>query len=221
MKTSLLLPVTLVFGMLLIVSVAWLGYRHATVDTRSESVDATSARAKDAAPSPDLARTQLDEPRSFMGLRFGEDIRQQVPECPRSWWEVKVPCRKDIVDSLHEIHNLYVGDRSLGEVLASQVSDKLEKVSITFSSDRYPEMLAMFSERYGKPKSTAVEQWRSKAGATFTNNTASWKWRSLEISIDERGLKVDEGMAIYTTAAWRAAQNAERERNVKAAAKTL
>jgi hypothetical protein len=213
--------VTVIFGLLSFVAIAYYGYQAGQKESTSTTFQDGSPSAQ-AKGSENSTTPQSDgEPDSFMGLRFGQDIRSQILECPPDWYNTSTLCRREIAAGLHEVLNVRVGDRIFGSVMANQISGQMENVMISFSSDRFNEIMEMLTARYGKPTEKSVQPWRSKAGATFNNNTASWRWRNLHISVDERGNKVDEGFLFYSTAAWRASKESERNKTIKDAAKNL
>jgi hypothetical protein len=192
----------------------------AFLSLRTESNPRSVAALAPAESTSNATRT-VSEPDSFMGWKFGEDIRQRLPKCPTAWWDHKGPCYSLQYDGeSFEIRNAHINDR-IGNVFVEQLSGKMESVRASFASGYYSNVLAMFTERYGKPTISSTKVWRSKIGATFDNHTASWKWRNLHIYLAERHENVDGGIVFYSTARWRQAKDTDKRNAIKEGEKGL
>ncbi|MBI2360931.1 MAG: hypothetical protein HYV04_18835 [Deltaproteobacteria bacterium] len=169
-------------------------------------------------PQPPKNQPSWREPDGFMDIKFGHNLTEQIPKCAEEWYRDQKLCWTgfDIMHDYYEIQNT-----RLGNTVAIQLENKLEHISISFSSDRFPEILATFIERYGKPTNTATKPWRSKGGAEFTNATAAWLGERVSIFMEERDAKVDQGSVSYSTAVWLAHSEKERKERIKEQAARL
>ncbi|MPZ78604.1 MAG: hypothetical protein GEU77_19040 [Deltaproteobacteria bacterium] len=205
---------TFLLGVALFAGIAWLGYR-------SGSGSAVTGALKS---EPLLNSTETagwSEPDSFMGWKFGENLRAQLSTCSPNWISSRTPCIEDMVKDTFEIKNVYVGDRKLGIVYARQISNRLEQITVVFPSDRYSEISSLFLERYGKPSTTKTETRKFQAGATLSSNVMKWVGKNVNIVLQERGDKANEGLAFYSTVTWRATKEAENKRQAQEAVKGL
>ena len=113
-----------------------------------------------------------------------------------------------------------IGDVSV-KTYARQLEDKLALIGLSFPSASAGKLLATLKERYGDPTIEKVEDWQSKAGAKFTNLTASWIGKRVSIVFNERGSTIDRGTISYMTDFWLAHQEQRREDVIKKGAKDL
>lgn len=162
-------------------------------------------------PQPPKRPLPWNEPDGFMGMRFGENLTQVIPKCEERWYESEQLCWE--WGGLSDYY--YIRNTQLGNAVAIQLDNKLHHIEITFASNLFAEQLAIFTQRYGKPTSTEVRPWRSKGGAEFTNSTAMWKGEKISINIEERGDKVDQGFATYSTNVWLAHAEQEQKEKIK------
>ena len=203
---------TFLLGVSLFAGIAWLGYK-------SGGGPAATGETQPASSSDQS--TAWSEPDNFMGWRFGENLRTQLSTCPADRGSSRTPCIEDIVKDTFEIKNLYVGDQPLGVVYARQISNRLHQITVVFPSNRYSEVSDIFVERYGKPTMRRTEMRKFKSGASVSSDVLEWLGKNINITVQERGEKADEGLAVYSTATWRAAKEAENKRQVQDAAKRL
>lgn len=179
------------------------------------------------------------EPDNFRGLKFGDSLTKQIPECPydlspsKSYRssQSKEPCWQDTVLNQYlkgdpaKIYYVISNVGRLGDVAmtvdAVELHGKLARVELTFNSGDFHKLLAIFKEAYGSPTSTDIKQWRSKAGASFTNFTATWIGGKITIHVEERGSKVDRGFASYATESWLTAASQKTKDAIKRGAEQL
>lgn len=205
---------TFLLGVTLFAGIAWLGYR-------SGSGSAVVGDFKGDALLRADESTAWQEPDSFMGWKFGENLRTQLSTCSPASVSSRTPCIEDLVKDTFEIKNVYVGDQKLGVVYARQISNRLEQITVVFASDRYSEISSLFIERYGKPSTIRTEKRKLQAGATSSSGVMEWVGNNVNIVVQERSDKVNEGLAFYSTATWRATTESENKRQVKESGKAL
>lgn len=170
-----------------------------------------NARNAKRPPAEAVVARAWKEPDSFMGIKFGEDLRSSLPRCPAVITETRELCwRHAGSGDDYEIWNT-----GLGQVTARLLSSKLEYLTIEFTSIHGAELLAILSERYGPPLTLKTEPWKSKAGASFDNTIAEWIGKNISIRFEERFATRDEGIIIYSSAAWRADAEQKRQQKIK------
>jgi len=146
-----------------------------------------------------------------MGAKFGEDLRTSLPRCPDRFGQTKEVCW--LQGHLGDTYDIY--NTRLGTTIAQQLYFKLEHVTIEFSNERAAEILSILSERYGPPTSLKKEPWKSKAGGDFENTVAEWKGKNVSIRFEERFATRDDGIVIYSTAAWLADVEQQQKEKIK------
>jgi hypothetical protein len=187
-----------------------------------------------------ISRAELSQTeRALAGaiLRVDEDKRwlaetdatvaSPVPTESKSYddaktWEMKTPCWQEYSSEKgsYSIKNLAIGGFFL-DVTANSLEGKIAHLSIIFHDADYPKILLTFRERYGAPTSTKKEPWRSKIGATFTNEINKWEGRRLTITLEKLGYSVDRGFIDYDTDIWKTHSARKFEKEIKDAAKGL
>ncbi len=171
---------------------------------------------------------------SFRGLRFGVDLREQIPECSKgclsfaptqycgrsempekTCWESVGGIESfsvEFFDSLARDLVLYRGG-------AGQRDGKLVSLDFEFGTSEFPTLEALFRAKYGKPAASKEAPWQSKGGVRTKSQMRRWKWRGLLIQLQAPALKVDSGIAtIKTVEAATAEQDRQKEqhrRNLK------
>lgn len=75
---------------------------------------------------------------------------------------------------------------------------RLYSVYGNFGKYAFGEILAAFSAKYGKP-TMETRKWQSKAGATFDNLAAVWKFKGGELELESMGLDINTGSFGFTS----------------------
>jgi hypothetical protein len=161
-----------------------------------------------------------DEPDNFAGVKFGEDVTTQLPNCRESSaFRNKLPCWEELVKdergdlkNMGEIQNLVEG------IFYTQVEKKLEYVLLEFRTEKARALLDIFKRRYGEPTSVAERPWQSKGGVKTTSIHAEWAGPKISIIFEERGSSIDRGSIQYITATMMSAFRHKREEQRKKAA---
>lgn len=157
-----------------------------------------------------------NEPTSFRGIPFGEDLRSHLPHCKSVNWEKD--CRNEPVPvsptvseraglpSDVESFALFFRD-PLGSVRPEQTQAlqwrrRLVSIQFVFPTKDFPELLAMFKQKYGAPSSLETQPWQSKGGVKLESHTATWTGERLAISLVSLAGKVDEGQVVFAVRDW-------------------
>jgi hypothetical protein len=144
-----------------------------------------------------------EEPDSFAGLKFGEDLTTQIEKCPGYGSRSTTRCYEPIgTPPFYVLHNIGEIQREVKLIFANQVDDKLAAVNLAFDSSKTRVLLSILKERYGDPTIESVEPWVSQGGVKTTSMQAIWKGQNVRITLRERSYKIDQGSIIYSTEAW-------------------
>jgi hypothetical protein len=98
----------------------------------------------------------------------------------------KRPGVLECTDFLVEIAGL-----RLGFLMRSYYQGKLYTLFGTGSEYAFPTLLQAFTTKYGPPI-MGSKTWQNKAGATFDNTIATWKFRNGTLELDSMGLRRDQ-----------------------------
>src|SRR5688572_10974208 len=115
-----------------------------------------------------LARPAMayNEPDSFAGLKFGEDLTRQMKTCANNkdkypdwdvWDRAGDRCYQKLGSSLR-LWNLGMPD-GVYRITAQQLNSKLAMVELLFANSNTATILATFKQRYGAPTSESVKSW--------------------------------------------------------------
>jgi len=138
-----------------------------------------------------------DEPDNFSAIKFGEDVRTQLPVClnPTELADkyqrsgnfekykeelfarcynpaINQPSLKIVMDNVGELKNMGEISRMVTKISYAQVNDKLERIQLTFSVRQADSLLTILKQRYGQPTSVREEPWQSQGGAKSTSTHA-------------------------------------------------
>ena len=172
-----------------------------------------------------------EEPDSFAGLKFGEDLTTQIEKCPSSSYggidvlkilQSKIRCYDPIgAPQSYLLYNIGEIQRDVKNIFAHQVDGKLAAATLTFDSSKTRVLLSILKERYGEPTIERVEPWVSKGGVKTTSMEATWKGQNVSITLTERSYKIDQGSINYSTEAWREHLKRKEAEQVKKGASGL
>ena len=70
-----------------------------------------------------------------------------------------------------------LGDANVSIIIINLYKGKLSTVIGSASRYEFPDLLAVFTAKYGAP-SMAEEDWRNGAGAVLKNSVATWKFKT-------------------------------------------
>jgi len=160
-----------------------------------------------------------DEPDNFAGVKFGVDVRTQLPDCRAVFrdFERKLKTLDDVYntrcyeDGSSSLEHMGEIQRLVRIIFFGEVHSKLEQIELIFPSISAGALLTVLKQRYGEPTSTSQLPWKSLSGIETTNTHVEWQGKNVSIAFDERKSKINEGRIEYTTSAYRewAAKQAE------------
>lgn len=164
----------------------------------------------------------FDEPTEFRGLKFGESIKTQLPECDSVYRPLlERPICLDASHGLSVIKNLMIGKTILVDAFATEVDEKLASIYMETSSSNFNMLMDIFRERYGSPTQVQETTWTSKAGRTLPNTIVAWRGDNIHITATQLGATLNKSSIVITTKASRDRAAEKRKDNVKDAAKGL
>jgi len=86
-----------------------------------------------------------------------------------------------------------VGDEKVEIFDRSYYNGKLFSIMGLSNEGSFVGLLQAFTAKYGTPV-LGTKPWQNKAGATFNNSTATWKFRNGTLELDSMGIQRDEPM---------------------------
>lgn len=96
--------------------------------------------------------------------------------------------------------------------------DKFVQVKLTFATEAFDELRAIFIERYGPPTDERKAAVKTQAGGTFTNDVVTWSGERVIVRIERYFTSLDTGFAIVADRAWSEAEEKRRADERKRAA---
>ena len=142
-----------------------------------------------------------DEPDNFAGVKFGQDVTAQLPNCRESYAYLnKKPCWQELTKGEHgELKNMGEIQNLVEGIFYRQIDNKFEYVSLYFRSEKASALLDIFKTRYGAPTYIAERPWQSKGGVKTTFIYAEWIGSNVSILFEGRGSSIDRGYIAYVT----------------------
>jgi hypothetical protein len=155
-----------------------------------------------------------DEPDNFAGVKFKEDLRLQLVECPYldvdgaykkfpDYLKIKSlgkPCYSaGSLKDTYVLSNMGEIQKYVFDISARQIDDRLEEIHMNFSSVGALRILAILNQRYGAPTEKSVEPWQSRGGVKTTSIRAIWKGEKVSILFREHNTRIEWGLLSYET----------------------
>lgn len=72
----------------------------------------------------------------------------------------------------------------------------LTTIDASYHASNYPRLLAAFTSKYGAPRIT-TPTWQNRAGATFNNNVATWRFRDGTLKLERYGMDLNRGQISF------------------------
>ncbi|HBN8325602.1 hypothetical protein N7714_23810 [Pseudomonas aeruginosa] len=127
------------------------------------------------------------EPSSFLGLTFESSSVMALPQCAPGviGFQQTRLCREKPYGNLYTIE----GKPSIGLRYNYHLSAKLNEVQVEYfmltgNTDDFDKVAELFTEKYGKPTSRAAPSVKTKAGASFVNDTLVWDGARVSITLE-------------------------------------
>lgn len=154
------------------------------------------------------------EPDSFLGLKFGQTLESQIPECQNEYdiLNSSKSCWKSFGQGLRPINN----PPTLGvlyEAYGHVVNGTLEGMTIEFDHYNYLKMLDMFREKYGLPTLEKKSLFQATGGVKVQGNVYHWVGKNIEIIFSEYGGTIDKGEINVFTKDFKIGRSEENRRN--------
>ncbi|NWB73934.1 hypothetical protein HX805_15855 [Pseudomonas sp. G5001] len=173
-----------------------------------------------AAKKPSTPTLWAQEPDSFMGLRFDQKVDATVPACPRGTILSKTMCHEPPYTNLYTVRG--GPEIGFGYSLAVFASPSgVESFYLTTNSDNFSKLVTLFTNKYGTPTQILNEPVKTKAGASFTNETLTWSGKKVEITIEKLAGDINTSAATISDIAATQRKAAEREAKASSNANKL
>lgn len=145
-----------------------------------------------------IAQQWPQEPSAFRSIPFGANeaaiqMSLNAPRCLPGSAAGERLCR--------DTRSRAIGDVSTEEsyLLAD---DAFVAAYVTFQSTDYEYVRDVFKARYGEPHSVSTSTVKTMAGATFENDSLSWRGAAGVVTLTHYSDKVTEGRALICTRGW-------------------
>lgn len=171
-----------------------------------------------------VQKTWALEPTSFLGLSFNSSSILSLPECKPGLYgfQQEQLCREKPYDSYYAIE----GKPKIGlaynyDVIAKVAGSQVESFLLSGNTKDFDKAVAIFTEKYGKPTSTSAPEVKTKAGASFANDTLVWDGSRVRITLERLSNDINTfSAAIQNKVAMESSLKADREK-IKAGASNL
>lgn len=166
------------------------------------------------------AQTWTKEPDSFMGLRFDQKVDAALPLCPRGTVISKQMCHDAPYTNLYSVR----GGPEIGFGYTLSVfsgGHGVESFYLTTNSDNFSKLADLFTSKYGAPMDSSSETVKTKAGASFTNETLSWRGKKVSITLQKFSGDINTSAATISDIDAAAKKAAERESKASSNANKL
>lgn len=98
-------------------------------------------------------------------------------------------------------------------------NDRFVQATLNYAPSEYDLMLAILTDKYGRPSSAESVPMQTGGGATYVNDVATWDFDSVLIESHRYGSRIDQGVTYLTAKSYVQELAAERE-DAKQKAKT-
>lgn len=129
-----------------------------------------------AAPPKPTASVWKQEPDSFLGLPLNGSL-SELPDCQRGVIGFKQPVRcanRSSATYLQINPNPDIGLHYLYSLDAKLFEDKIQCLYMSGRTEDFEKLKDIFIQRYGKPHSDVLSEVKTKAGASFEDETLKW-----------------------------------------------
>lgn len=170
-------------------------------------------------------KTWAQEPNSFLGLSFNSSSILSLPECTPGIYGFQQErlCREKPFES---VYYTIEGKPKIGlsynyHVMAKVAGSQVETFLLTGNTNDFDKAVEIFTEKYGKPSSSSAPEVKTKAGASFTNDTLIWDGARVRITLERFSSDINTfSAAIENKVAVQSSVQADREK-IKAGASNL
>ncbi len=86
--------------------------------------------------------------------------------------------------------NYRLGDATVNVMMVNFYQGKISSVLGIAERDQFLSLLSVFTAKYGAP-TMKTEKWQNRAGASFDNTVAIWKFKDGELELKQIGSRID------------------------------
>lgn len=129
-----------------------------------------------AAPAKPPAAAWKQEPDSFLGLPLNGNL-SDLPDCQRGVIGFKQPVRcanRSSATYLQINPNPDIGLHYLYSLDAKLFDDSIQYIYMSGRTEDFEKLKDIFIQRYGKPHSDVTSEVKTRAGASFEDETLKW-----------------------------------------------
>lgn len=158
-----------------------------------------------------------DDVMTFRGLRFGVDVREQIPECKKdceltdpvsgycfgsllpkqTCWQASL--KKDTEPSKVQFFDDLTDSLDISEGLVNQLGGKLSAIRFFFGAAAFPQLETRFRTKYGDPQVVQATPGQSKDGGRIESQLRVWDLKDLHIELSAPSEESDRGSATILT----------------------
>ncbi len=134
-----------------------------------------------------VAQPWAKEPSSFLGLTFESSSIMALPQCTPGviGFQQTQLCREKPYGNLFMIEGKpSIGLRYNYHLSAGVSGSQVEYFMLTGNTEDFDKAADLFVEKYGKPTSRSAPQVKTKAGASFVNDTLVWSGARVSITLE-------------------------------------
>lgn len=170
-------------------------------------------------PTADASkRVWAAEPRSFIGLTFGEALSTQVQEAPLGGsgcflyrcydesWRLKHMRDQYFTYAAADLAELNqrpdLGEIAVLSATVGLADNTVAKVTLTIRHLDWLKAADLLKAKFGEPRSVVEEAYSTAGGQDRTGSTYTWAGDSVTVRLSEYGAKVDEALITATTSRW-------------------
>ncbi|MFD2641825.1 hypothetical protein [Pseudomonas japonica] len=132
------------------------------------------------------AKVWTQEPSSFLGLTFESSSIMALPQCAPGviGFQQAQLCREKPYGNLYMIEGKpSIGLRYNYHLSAGLSGPQVEYFLLTGNTEDFEKAAELFTEKYGKPTSRTAPAVKTKAGASFVNDTLVWDGARVSITL--------------------------------------
>lgn len=133
------------------------------------------------------AKAWAQEPTSFLGLAFESSSIMALPQCTPGviGFQQTQLCREKPYGNLYTIEGKpSIGLRYNYHLSAGLSGNQVEYFMLTGNTEDFEKAAELFTEKYGKPTSRTAPAVKTKAGASFVNDTLIWDGARVSITLE-------------------------------------
>ncbi|WP_337153545.1 hypothetical protein [Pseudomonas protegens] len=142
---------------------------------------------KNAEPAP-----WIQEPTSFLGIKFDEKLTYQLKQCPDDYSVPDEICYQQPHQNYYPLFAVpHLGLHGYTAAVMTHDS-QIREITLSTKIDDYDTVKAMFIQKYGKPVLQKAEAVRTKVGASFQNEKLYWDGKKVAIILKKYEDSIDK-----------------------------